>query len=863
MINTSYLNDFNSPRRQIQGKVELLGSSTITQSGAVVGIDKTAPYTPVTAKIKSKNILPYPYYDTTKTMNGITFTDNGDGTITANGTATYQTLFYIHQNIDNGLYLENNVPYTLSGVSGGSIDTYFIQITNNKAWKSDTGDSISFYGTGEKWFAYIVIKAGVTVDNVVFKPQVEANGKATPYVPYNPAAATITKYGKNLVPYPFSQKPGTINNITYTDNGDGTVTANGSVTSSQSYFFFFKGLTLKKGRYIFSGCPKGGNGNTYCVWLLPNGSYSGAPLDIGNGVTFEVTEDTSFDCHITIKEGVSFDNAVFAPMIRAESIESNEYEKYKEPVTYKPKADGTIDITAYCKGTTLVASTGVIIETSYITNEYKAQYLSTDNLKAIKIERQGENNKFFGFGIPQKATINLLDRERAINITKTDALNNFFKINENDFVNSFPSFFVTETKRDENTNELTITAEDLLFAAAAHTVSEVQLGSYTIRSFTEAIATIMGLELEIVGVADEAVFDTNFSDGANFEGTETFREALDDVAEATQTVYYISGEKLVFKRLSTEAAALDIEKQHYFTLKSFPSVTLGTIVQATELGDNVTYAVTDGVTQYVRDNAFWDKDDSIIEAGANAICGIAAVPFECSWRGNFLLELGDKVGITTKDNDTIFSYVLNDTITYDGGFKQVTQWSYEENKTETASNPSTLGAVLKQTYAKVDKANKQIELIASETSANSSEIAAIKLDTDSINSSVESLETKVNAQNGAIESINKKVESTMTAEQIKYTISSELEKGTDKVTTSTGFTFDSTGLTVNKTGSEISTTITEDGMRVSKDNKEVLTANNKGVKAIDLHATTYLIIGSNSRFEDYGTNRTGCFWIGG
>lgn len=60
----------------------------------------------------------------------------------------------------------------------------------------------------------------------------------------------------------------------------------------------------------------------------------------------------------------------------------------------------------------------------------------------------------------------------------------------------------------------------------------------------------------------------------------------------------------------------------------------------------------------------------------------------------------------------------------------------------------------------------------------------------------------------------------------------------------------------------MSTTITEDGMKVYKNNGAVLTANSNGVDAKNLHATTYLIIGDNSRFEDY-SNRTGCFWIGG
>lgn len=39
------------------------------------------------------NLIPYPYYDTTKTSNGITWTDNGDGTVTANGTPTATSYF--------------------------------------------------------------------------------------------------------------------------------------------------------------------------------------------------------------------------------------------------------------------------------------------------------------------------------------------------------------------------------------------------------------------------------------------------------------------------------------------------------------------------------------------------------------------------------------------------------------------------------------------------------------------------------------------------------------------------------------------------------------------------------------------------
>ena len=90
-----------------------------------------------------------------------------------------------------------------------------------------------------------------------------------------------------------------------------------------------------------------------------------------------------------------------------------------------------------------------------------------------------------------------------------------------------------------------------------------------------------------------------------------------------------------------------------------------------------------------------------------------------------------------------------------------------------------------------------------------------------------------------------------------------VNQGVDHVTTTTGFTFDEQGLTVNKTGSEMITQVTEDGMTISRSGTQVLVVNNQGVQATNLNANTYLIIGGRSRFENFGDNYTGCFWIGG
>ena len=220
-----------------------------------------------------------------------------------------------------------------------------------------------------------------------------------------------------------------------------------------------------------------------------------------------------------------------------------------------------------------------------------------------------------------------------------------------------------------------------------------------------------------------------------------------------------------------------------------------------------------------------------------------------------MLEIGDKISLTTKDDTVIHSYVLHDTITYNGGLVESTKWEYSSNNGESYDNPSTIGESIKQTYARVDKVNKQIDLVVSDVKETSEQVSSIKLTTDSVSASVSNM-------NKEVENLKQQVSAKMTAEDVKILIESNTQDSVSTVQTTTGFTFDADGLTINKGGSEITTKITEDGMTVYRGAEEVLVADNSGVKAEDLHATTYLIVGKNSRFEDMGENRTACFWIG-
>lgn len=129
-------------------------------------------------------------------------------------------------------------------------------------------------------------------------------------------------------------------------------------------------------------------------------------------------------------------------------------------------------------------------------------------------------------------------------------------------------------------------------------------------------------------------------------------------------------------------------------------------------------------------------------------------------------------------------------------------------------------------------------------------------------------EEKVEEINGAISDVSNQVTS-LDIEKDKAKISvieQTLENGVKKVSTETGYTFDKDGLKISKSGDGVENLLDNTGMYVKSNGKAILTANTTGVEAMNAHIKTYLIIGSGdgrSRFEDYGTDRTGCFWIGG
>lgn len=150
-----------------------------------------------TVKVCGKNLLNPTLQTTTK--NGVTCTANGDGTYTLNGTASDTTLFLIVQegtNISNGTYKVTGCP------SGGSSEKYYIRCGSESvaAW-NDNGDGCTAIISNGRMVYRIVVVAGVTVNNLLFKPMLTTDLTATydDYEPYHEQIVTLP-YTLNAIP---------------------------------------------------------------------------------------------------------------------------------------------------------------------------------------------------------------------------------------------------------------------------------------------------------------------------------------------------------------------------------------------------------------------------------------------------------------------------------------------------------------------------------------------------------------------------------------------------------------------------------------------------------------------------------------
>ena len=298
-----------------------------------------------------KNLLPYPFENTTKTINGITFTDNGDGTVTANGTATATAQFFPKESLDGPLLAPGT--YTFSGCpNGGDWKTYNIRLTGFTA-DHDFGNGSTFTLTqATRVGMSLTIVTGATVENLVFKPQIELGSIKTDYEPYKEVGdldaesgkyiLPVTVSGKNLLPYPFRYHNiyGVKNGITVTDSGNSSITLNGTAAAYTVVYIETSGrYPLAAGKYFLSGKPSDITGFRLTAGATGNdGSTLLYVTDDGAGAVFDISGIANKDDYqgvtiaIRIDKGTVFDNLVLKPQLELGEA-ATDFEPYTAPKT--------------------------------------------------------------------------------------------------------------------------------------------------------------------------------------------------------------------------------------------------------------------------------------------------------------------------------------------------------------------------------------------------------------------------------------------------------------------------------------------------------------------------------------------------
>ena len=352
-------------------------------SGTAVVLDDVSPVEhTLDVKVRSKNLIPYPYPNPATTINGITFTDNGDGTITANGTATADAI-YSPYSVSKYFSIISGDQYTLSDLTldqNSTLKQYYVQFKyvdddGNIAYLVGSNNTYTFTATSENIRFNVVIKSGQTVENLIFKPQLELGDTATDYTPYVPDlnAVKVKRYGKNL--FDADTVLPALTNSDFPDfhwkkqeDGSFYLINIGTLASC----VWFENTIGYNNEFAFSITLKTESSDTTLLGLSLKFEYTDGSVDTlrtthtADYKTFVFTTDSSKQLS-KIYQTYNVNSKTWIKDIMICYGGSTEYEHYITPTEYIPNADGTVyGVTSLYPTTTLMTDTsGAVIDAEY------------------------------------------------------------------------------------------------------------------------------------------------------------------------------------------------------------------------------------------------------------------------------------------------------------------------------------------------------------------------------------------------------------------------------------------------------------------------------------------------------------------
>ena len=373
----------NRPKLYKKGALDYSPQETV--SGEAIGITDISPIEHnMGVSVRKMNLLKYPYVGTLGgTSTGLTITDNGDGTLTINGTETdstkYKSFFFmdkeLHDYLIDGLKYYGGIEKPDSTLAG----QIYILVKNNATGANEWLSGNSFTVNKSKYTysrIYVQINGSSSVfENTVFKPYLTLYDTKK-YAPYIEDISTVKLYkqGKNLADSSL-YSGGAINPNSYTEI---TYKLNSVLPANiplRAKLFFEDGARLDTG---------------YQLTIRQRPYYQEGELlkDATNKAVTLTEEETTKAKYVYIyvnaTGGATYGSKIpYGLMITLDT--PTEYEPYIEPTIYDVSSSGIVEgVTSLYPNTTLYTDTsGVVIDCTYYQDGRKVKENLTDMILSL------------------------------------------------------------------------------------------------------------------------------------------------------------------------------------------------------------------------------------------------------------------------------------------------------------------------------------------------------------------------------------------------------------------------------------------------------------------------------------------------
>lgn len=402
----------------------------------------------------------------------------------------------------------------------------------------------------------------------------------------------------------------------------------------------------------------------------------------------------------------------------------------------------------------------------------------------------------------------------------------------------FGTYIIKEASKDEESQTISLECYDLMLRSMIpYDLGLDYTQGITVKDFLDAICDRLGWAKGYTTFHNCDVL----IDEEKYDLSDTFRDALDDIAEVAGGMIGFVDDALTVIYPTSSGEVIDEESLKSLTIGKKYGPINSVVLSRAPQEDNIYRQDADsiaanGMTEIrIENNQIIDTHrEDFMDGICNALFGLSFELYELESFGIGYLNFGEFFAIKTADGVEHKALMLCDDLQITQGVTETSKLEEPEVTNTDYSAASETDKTLKKTILRVDKQDNKINALVSRT----------------------------DALEGGLSEVTKKAELIISPEAVDIKISTAID-GIDSVKTSTGYTFDEKGLNIHKDGEEMHNTLDNTGMYVRRNDTDILVANNDGVNAINLTARKYLIVGNSARFEDYPNNRTACFYIGG